>query len=240
MRGDYCFEPLPDLPPLPEDERRGPGWWRENPGEADGAGAGREEVQKARRPDAESQKPPPELPYFAASIFADRPVPPRSWHVKGVIPGRTVTLLFGDGGTGKSLLAKQLLASTALGLPWLGLSVEPGPCLFITAEDDRDEIHRRLFDIAAHLGADFAKLDGLHLVTLAGEDALFAVPDGRSGIVRPTPLFGALERTMAAINPRIVVLDTLADVFGGEEHLRAQARQFIGMLRGIAGRPIPF
>ena len=38
------------------------------------------------------------------------------------------------------------------------------------------------------------------------------------------------------IEPRIVVLDTLADLFPGNENDRAQARQFIGLLRGLAIR----
>ena len=112
----------------------------------------------------------------------------------------------GDGGVGKSLLAKQLAASTALGLPWLGLPVETGSCLFVTAEDDRDEIHRRLDDIRTHLGADYEELERLHLVTLAGEDALLAVPESKSGTVQRTPLFDALWRAMTALAPCLVVL----------------------------------
>jgi RecA-family ATPase len=72
------------------------------------------------------------------------------------------------------------------------------------------------------------------IVSLAGDDALLAIPDGRSNIIRPTVLFGALESLIEKTRPTLVVLDTLADLFGGEENQRAQARQFIGMLRGLA------
>jgi RecA-family ATPase len=34
--------------------------------------------------------------------------------------------------------------------------------------------------------------------------------------------------------PRLLVLDTLADVFAGNENARSEARQFIGLLRGLA------
>jgi hypothetical protein len=49
-----------------------------------------------------------ELPVVTASSLAGKPAPSRPWHVEGMIPGRQVTLLGGDGGVGKSILAMQL------------------------------------------------------------------------------------------------------------------------------------
>jgi len=43
-----------------------------------------------------------------AASLADKPVPERQWAVAEWIPSRQVTLLSGDGGIGKSLLAMQL------------------------------------------------------------------------------------------------------------------------------------
>ena len=42
------------------------------------------------------------------------------------------------------------------------------------------------------------------------------------------------SRHVERIKPRLVVLDTLADVFAGNENIRPEARQFIGLLRGLA------
>ena len=180
--------------------------------------------------------PPPmdKLPMFPASDFAGKPVPPREWHVQDMIPGRNVTLLGGDGGIGKSLLAKQLAVSTVLGIPWIGVDVKKGPVIFLTAEDDVDEVHRRLFDITRGYNNDFEKLTDFQVIAIAGLEALMAVPDGRSNKIVSTPLFDELKAKIARVRPALVILDTLADVFGGDEIQRAQARQFIGMLRGIA------
>ena len=175
--------------------------------------------------------------FFCAADLDGMPIPARLWHVLDLIPAGTVTTLNGDGGTGKSLAALQLAAATALGKHWLGQPVAPGRALFISAEDDRDEIHRRIADIARAEGVNLSDLDGLTLRSLAGKDALLAVASPSKGdVMQETPLFLALDRWLAEHRPTLTVLDTLADLFGGNEINRTQARQFIGMLRGLALR----
>ncbi len=175
--------------------------------------------------------------FFCAADLDGKPIPPRQWHVPELIPAGTVTTLSGGGGTGKSLAALQLAVATALGKPWLGQDVKPGQALFITAEDDRDEIHRRLADIAQAEGVALGDLDNLTLRSLAGKDALLAMPNPVKGdLLSETPLFFALDRWLSKHSPTLTVLDTLADLFGGNEINRAQSRQFIGMLRGLALR----
>lgn len=174
--------------------------------------------------------------FFAASDLDGVPVPPREWLVDGLVPLGTVTLLGGDGGTGKSLLSLQLACAAALGRAWIGHPVTPGRALFISAEDDRDELHRRINEITRAEGVAPADLGRLTIRSLAGEDALLATLDGRTGALQPSPLFYELDQRIAAERPALVVLDTLADLFPGNENDRAQARQFIGLLRGLAIR----
>jgi RecA-family ATPase len=45
-----------------------------------------------------------------------------------------------------------------------------------------------------------------------------------------------LEKQVEAQRPVLLVLDTAADLFPGNEIIRAQVRQFVGMLRGLAIR----
>lgn len=70
-------------------------------------------------------------------------------------------MLGGDGGSGKSLLAKQLAVSTVLGKPWLGQDVRQGRAMFLSAEDDADELHRRFGGITEAEGASIAELSDL-------------------------------------------------------------------------------
>jgi RecA-family ATPase len=202
------------------------------------AEAGMEEIPPANGADSDpwrragAAKP---LGTFSASTLAGKRAPPRRFHVDGLVPSRNVTLLYGDGGTGKSLLALQLCASTALRTTWLGLPVAGGRSLFVTAEDEKDEIHRRLEDIARSTGCPIEDMRDLHIVSLAGEDAVLGLP-GRNNAIAPTALFRSLEMSICEIEPAIVVLDTSADVFGGDENIRAHARQFVGLIRGLALR----
>jgi RecA-family ATPase len=161
------------------------------------------------------------------------PVPARDWAVRDRIIRRAVTLLSGEGGIGKSILILQLACAHVLARDWFGQLPEPGPVLYLNAEDDERELHFRLAAIVAHLKTSFGALKDLHLVPLAGEDALLGVPD-RTGIIQPTPLFERLFRTAAEIKPVLIALDTAADTFGGNENDRSQVRQFISLLRRLA------
>lgn len=174
--------------------------------------------------------------FFAASSWKGVPIKSREWAVQDLVPSGTVTLLGGDGGTGKSLLAQQLAFAIATGGRWLGHQTVSGAAMFISAEDDQDELHRRTADIVRAAGVQFLDLERLTLRSLAGEDALLAVLDRSSGVLTPTPLYAEIEARIAADKPALIVLDTLADLFPGNENDRAQARQFIGLLRGWAIR----
>ncbi|MBZ9654681.1 AAA family ATPase [Phyllobacterium lublinensis] len=176
------------------------------------------------------------LDTIIAASLAGVAIPPRRWFVEGLIPAYTVTLLNGDGGTGKSLLALMLAVAAQVNGYWAGRTVLQGMAFFLTAEDDVDEVHRRLADIVREFELELNALKNLHICSLAGKDALLAVPEGKGNVLKATKLFAALEAFVANHRPSLLVLDTLADLFGGDEIQRAQARQFISLLRGLCTR----
>ena len=149
-------------------------------------------------------------------------------------PLRQVALLSGEGAIGKSIVLMQLCAAHALGRDWLNSMPEQGPAIYVGCEDEADELHRRMTGIMAHYQAPMAELRGrFHPISLAGCDTILGHPD-RNGIIQPTPLFAQLEEAACDIRPKLIGLDTAADIFGGQENDRAQVRQFITLLRGIA------
>jgi RecA-family ATPase len=180
-------------------------------------------------------EPPPPLRIINLASLAGKEVPLRGWLVPEVIPANQVTMLFGNGGDGKSLLALQLSVAVAAGIDWIGYLPELGTVLYCSAEDEPDEIHRRVADIIA--GRDdlsFEGLGGINVVDLSTLDALLAVPQGRTGTLATTPLFKQIEDKVTELRPRLLVIDALADVYGGDENIRGQVRQFIGFLRHLA------
>ncbi|MFC3692654.1 AAA family ATPase [Chenggangzhangella methanolivorans] len=184
-------------------------------------------------PAAANDNQPVALSFVDPSRWAGKPVPNREWFIEGVVPAGTVTLLSGDGGVGKSLLALQLAAATALGASTAGFEPRAGRAMVIAAEDEEGELHRRLADIVTHHGRSLADLGDLRLYPMADRDALLASPD-RAGHMEATPLWKFFAVDAKAFKPSLIVLDTSADLFGGDEIRRSQVRQFVAMLRALA------
>src|ERR1700675_3081839 len=128
------------------------------------------------------------LPVIDPRDWQDKAVPERKWFVEGWIPDRTVTNLSGDGGSGKTEIILQLIAAASLQTQWFGKDVSTGPCLYYGAEDEADELHRRLETIVRHEGKQLSDLAGIRLVPMAGQDAVLAEPD-RKGMLAATPIF---------------------------------------------------
>jgi RecA-family ATPase len=160
--------------------------------------------------------------------------PRRDWAVPDRFPLRNVALLSGEGAVGKSILLMQLAVAHVLAKDWFGTLPEPGPAIYLNAEDEEAELHRRLADIAAHFGTPLAELkDNLHVLALAGQDAVLGYAD-RDGRIKSTPLFEKLTSAACKIRPKLIALDTSADIFAGNENDRSEVRQFIGLIRTMA------
>lgn len=153
-------------------------------------------------------------------------VPERQWIVPGMIPRGAVTLLTGDGGTGKSILALQLMACCAIGTEFLGRETTHCKTLGVFCEDEPDELHRRLNGMCETLGYELGDLENMQLSSRVGMDNLLMTFDKeRRG--EPSPFMQQLRGQMEKFGASLVIIDTAADVFGGNENVRAEVRQFL-------------
>ena len=165
--------------------------------------------------------------------WCGQPVPQREWLIKDWFLRRGVTLLYGDGGTGKSLLMLMLLISAALEEKWLGLDVEQTKGIGFFCEDDHDELHRRTAWIMERMNRSLSELADLKLYSGVGENNILMQFD-RDGMAIIEEFYNRLEKAIIDSGARLVVLDTAADFFGGNEIVKSEVRAFLNKLAGLA------
>ena len=142
---------------------------------------------------------------------------------EGVIPQNSFGVLFGQPGTGKSFSALGLALSVASGQDFLGRRTTPGGAVYIAAEGGED-VRRRIEAWQLENGVQ-------------GELPLAVVP--KAVMLDQS---GAKERLAEAIEtildepPRLLVVDTLARCFGGDENRAADMAKFIAALDWLKNR----
>lgn len=180
---------------------------------------------------------PPALRSIDLPWWHGRPVPERRWMVRDWIPWGYVTALYGDGGTGKSILAQQLMTACVIEQNWLGLETTPGSAIGLFCEDDEGELLRRQEHINHAFGVDFRDLGCLHIIPRVGDDNVLMTFD-RGGRGELTPLWDMVVAEAKRRGARLAVIDTAADTFGGDEIRRSEVRQFIASCLGRLAREI--
>ena len=162
------------------------------------------------------------------------PLEPVAWTARGRLPKGDVTVLSGDGGTGKTTIGLQLCCDVTRGAPdWLGAIIEDGPVLFYSAEETEREIRRRLACIASTRGFSLSDLTRLHLHFAEPDNCTLGIASPR-GVIERTERFHSLKSTMDEIRPGLLVVDSVAAVYGGLQNDRGQARAFISLFRRLA------
>lgn len=177
-----------------------------------------------------------ELAHFSPTRWTDTFAPSYDWVVDGCFLRGSVAILSGDGGLGKSLLLQQLLTASCCGSDWLGMRTAQCRSLAIFCEDDRDELHRRQERINDHYGCTMGDLEPVRMASLAWRDATMMVFEKWGANGRRQPFFDQIEEAAKNHKAEIIVLDTRADVFSGNEVDRNQPRVFIRELRKFALR----
>lgn len=154
-------------------------------------------------------------PTLDLALCGAEPAPAREWTVDQWLPRGKATLLTGDGGVGKSLLAQMLATCIAIGAPFLGVDVVRARAAYLTWEDDPEELWRRQEAICAMLGVRMASLAGaLELTSLVeAEDGFLFITtdDGAAGVSKRGR---ALESRMGAGELGLLVLDNASQIAG--------------------------
>ena len=192
---------------------------------------------KMETPPPDEDEAPP-LEWLDMSAWDSEPAPERKWAIKDRVPLNQAGLFSGEGGTGKSIIELMKNVAHVAAKDWLGSMPELGPAFYLGAEDERDELHRRIAAIAAHYGVTFKELidGGLHVMCLLGQDATLVAPaaSSKSGKVEVTNLYRQIYEAAGDIKPKNISIDTLSRAYAGNEIDRVQVYAFAMHMQALA------
>ena len=109
--------------------------------------------------------------------------------------------------------------------------------LAVYCEDSNDELWRRQRDINLDYGVSNNDLGDVHWMPRLGEDNLMMV-FGRNGAGELTKFHQHILIASLDLKARLVIIDTAADVFGGNENDRNHVRQFVSRALGSIAQKI--
>lgn len=187
------------------------------------------------KPEIAQPKParPLDWPDLATKI-----APLRQWVINGWIGYGHTTLLVGQGGIGKTLIAQQIGSALSLGTLFIDEILRPHRVLMWACEDDHDELWRRQECIAQSFDAGLdAFAENFTLVPRYGLDnSIITTEFGKPMF---TPLVATLEQQANDLGADVVILDNVAQLYGAGENDRHAVTKFINALGGaLPGKAI--
>ena len=133
----------------------------------------------------------------------------------------------------------DLMRSLATGEPWCGMDVKRGAkSMYICCEDSEEELTRRIkrrSDLGGRVPTGI-----IRLVSRLGEDNVLC-SIGKDGKLKAEPFFKELKRQAKEFfgtDGGVLILDTLSDVFAGNENDRSHVSQFVKYQLNRLGRDV--
>jgi KaiC/GvpD/RAD55 family RecA-like ATPase len=171
------------------------------------------------------------------------PLEPRRFLVSSLVMDGKHQLFVAEGGAGKTFLMLDLAIKVATWKPgcantWLGHKVNyGGSVVYMTTEDDREELRRRMNDIDPQETRK-ASEDKLIIVPLieAGGSFPLVEKDQRTGSSCSSERWKESLKQMAAIpDLKLFMLDTLNSTLHGEENAAIIINEFVRELTKVRG-----
>lgn len=178
-------------------------------------------------PDMEQDDEP-----FSFADLAGVPTPQREWLVENFISPGTTTALFGEGGIGKSMLALHMGLCVSHGKPFMGIPTKKARVFGLFCEDDQDELRRRMARFCAYERISVADTRDIRVWPRDGKDNFMTDEKGRETEFY-SKFWAKLEEFQGDDDsPILVIIDTAAHVFGGNEIVRREVTRFVATQLG--------
>jgi hypothetical protein len=161
-------------------------------------------------------------------------IPAREWIVRGLLIRKHISILVAPGGSGKSLLSAQLAIALALGLPWGGWTpLKAEKVLLINAEDDGDEMRRRIHAACRVMGVNPRDLVG-RLFLADDPRSIVVAKTSKEKVVLATPLADAIKKTVTEQGIGVIFVDPFAETFEGDENSNSEVKWAAAIWRAVA------
>lgn len=147
-----------------------------------------------------------------------------AWILDDLIPARGIGFIYGAPGSYKSFMALDIAASVSSGKEWHGYQCEtPGAVVYIAAEGSRGLMERAVAWKKHH------KID-------VGPLAILTVPVLMDDVMMVQAFTECLERATEILGPiRMVVIDTMARSFSGDENSAQEVGAFVNACSRFSG-----
>lgn len=161
--------------------------------------------------------------------------PSRKFLVEGYLQRGKHQMIAAEGGAGKTFLCLDLALKVAAWEPgdrysWCGSRiVSGGTVVFLTFEDDREELHIRIHDIDQHRLREKAGAKLMVIPTInAGGGFSLAVSDPKTGEARASSRWAKVVDQLSKVPDLcLVIIDTLNATLHGEENSAMVIADFI-------------
>ncbi len=174
-----------------------------------------------------------------ASDLLASPPPPREWLLTEFLPKKIVASIIAAGGTGKSFLAMHIAVALAAGSSLFSkyIASTPSKVVFISGEDDKIELQRRLHSVTQGMPPNLIKSisSNIQFIDLADSFELFTYkpPSGEVSMTTvPVDLVNAIKQKLGD-EVGLVIVDPVSRFRGGEENSAGDTTRFVQALQYI-------
>lgn len=181
----------------------------------------------------------PKFQLIPASDLLASPPPPRDWVIKNFLSSKIVAAIIAPGGAGKSYLAMHIAVSTASGSSLFSkfLPTKPSKVVFISGEDDKVELQRRIHAVTQDLpGSVKASIStNIFFIDFADSFELFTNKSMTGEVFMtdtPRMLVDCIKETVGD-EVDLVIVDPISRFRGGEENSAADTTRFVQVLQFI-------
>jgi hypothetical protein len=162
---------------------------------------------------------------------------PRDWVIEDLLLAGKSFVLAGLGGVSKTQLAIQLAVNVAIGQCFQGRAIDGGNVLLMLGEEDREEISRRISAFAKREKYNVNDVqcikDRVRAFGLVGRDMRLLLKE-RSSLIATRVSDDIIARAKELGSVRLIVLDHIALLHGGDFNAREDAAQTMRIVNHIA------